>query len=70
MHPDPPHPHRRRDIIFGNETEAEAFSKACNFGTTDLKEIATKIAALPKVRVGNVWGGGERRGRERSFRRC
>jgi adenosine kinase len=37
------------DIIFGNETEAEAFSKANNFGTTDLKEIATKMAALPKA---------------------
>jgi adenosine kinase len=38
-----------RDYIFGNETEAETFSEANGFGTKDLKEIATKIARLPKV---------------------
>ncbi|KAJ3083481.1 adenosine kinase [Quaeritorhiza haematococci] len=37
------------DIIFGNETEAAAFAEAHNFGTTDLHEIALKMAALPKV---------------------
>jgi len=36
------------DVVFGNETEAAAFSEAMKFGTTDLKEIAMKIAALPK----------------------
>ncbi len=38
-----------RDIIFGNETEAEAFAAANEWGTTDLKEIALRMAALPKV---------------------
>ncbi|EGD75309.1 adenosine kinase b [Salpingoeca rosetta] len=37
------------DVIFGNESEAEAFSKAADFGTTDLKEIATRMMDLPKV---------------------
>ncbi|CAI4228443.1 unnamed protein product [Auanema sp. JU1783] len=37
------------DIIFGNEAEAEAFAKAAGFDTTDLKEIALKIAAMEKV---------------------
>eukprot|EP00049_Salpingoeca_infusionum_P017178 m.352018 g.352018 ORF g.352018 m.352018 type:complete len:345 (+) comp16422_c0_seq1:74-1108(+) len=37
------------DIIFGNETEAEAFSTAMEFGTTDLAEIAKKTYALPKA---------------------
>lgn len=36
------------DILFGNESEAEAFSQAQEYGTKDLKEIAQKIAALPK----------------------
>lgn len=36
------------DILFGNETEAEAFSVANGWNTTDLKEIALKVAALPK----------------------
>ncbi|KAF6038635.1 adk [Bugula neritina] len=36
------------DILFGNESEAEAFSTAMDFGTTDIKEIALKTAALPK----------------------
>ncbi|KAL2915784.1 adenosine kinase [Polyrhizophydium stewartii] len=37
------------DVVFGNEAEAEAFSTANNFGTTDLGEIALKVAALPKA---------------------
>lgn len=36
------------DILFGNETEALAFAEAQEFGTTNIKEIALKIAALPK----------------------
>lgn len=36
------------DIIFGNESEAEAFADSHNFGTKDVKEIALKIAALEK----------------------
>lgn len=37
------------DILFGNETEAEAFSENQGFGTKDRKEIALKATALPKV---------------------
>ncbi|KAK0175331.1 hypothetical protein PV327_009088 [Microctonus hyperodae] len=37
------------DIIFGNETEAETFSKANNLGTMDRKEIALKMSELPKI---------------------
>eukprot|EP00053_Salpingoeca_punica_P003361 m.42757 g.42757 ORF g.42757 m.42757 type:complete len:345 (+) comp12136_c0_seq2:79-1113(+) len=37
------------DFIFGNETEAEAFATANDFGTKDIKEIATKMAAMPKT---------------------
>ena len=37
------------DILFGNENECEALSQALEFGTTDMKEIAMKAAALPKV---------------------
>jgi len=37
------------DIVFGNETEAVAFSEANKFDTKDIKEIAKKIAALPKI---------------------
>ncbi|KAG9295923.1 hypothetical protein G9A89_006662 [Geosiphon pyriformis] len=37
------------DIIFGNETEAESFATAHNWETTDLKQIATLIAQLPKI---------------------
>jgi len=37
------------DIIVGNETEAEALSASLEFGTTDLKEIATKLYELPKA---------------------
>jgi len=36
------------DILFGNESEAEAFSEKLNFGTKDVTEIALKTAALPK----------------------
>ena len=38
------------DIVFGNESEAEAFAKANDYGTTDVKEIALKLAAHAKVR--------------------
>ncbi|VDN30883.1 unnamed protein product [Cylicostephanus goldi] len=37
------------DVIFGNEDEASAFSKAANFGTTNNEEIAVKIALWDKV---------------------
>jgi adenosine kinase len=37
------------DVIFGNETEAIAYAENHDFGTKDVKEIALKIAALPKV---------------------
>ncbi|GLH01555.1 hypothetical protein R5R35_012862 [Gryllus longicercus] len=36
------------DILFGNETEAEAFAKAQKFDCTDLREIALRITQLPK----------------------
>jgi len=36
------------DILFGNETECVAFAKKHEFGTEDIKEIAKKIAELPK----------------------
>lgn len=36
------------DVVFGNETEAVAFSEEQNYGTSDLKEIALKILNLPK----------------------
>ncbi|KAF2353685.1 Carbohydrate kinase PfkB, partial [Trinorchestia longiramus] len=37
------------DIIFGNETEAAKFSEIQGLGETSVKEIALKIAALPKL---------------------
>ncbi|KAJ0067316.1 hypothetical protein NL108_016483 [Boleophthalmus pectinirostris] len=37
------------DVLFGNETEATAFAKEMEFETKDLKEIAKKAQALPKV---------------------
>ena len=42
------------DVLFGNESEAEAFAKEQNFGTTDLKEIAKKMASLPKFNGSRV----------------
>lgn len=36
------------DILFGNETEADAFAKANNLQTTDRKEIALLIAQMEK----------------------
>ncbi|KAF2197787.1 Ribokinase-like protein [Delitschia confertaspora ATCC 74209] len=36
------------DILIGNETEALAYAESHNLGTTDIKEIATAIAKLPK----------------------
>ncbi|KAI0235275.1 adenosine kinase [Massospora cicadina] len=36
------------DIIFGNESEAVAYSESHDFGITDIKEIALKVAALHK----------------------
>jgi len=35
------------NIVFGNETEADAFGEAMNYDTKDRKEIAKKIAAMP-----------------------
>ena len=37
------------DILFGNESENEALAQALDMGTKDLKEIARKVAALPKA---------------------
>ncbi|KAF7652543.1 hypothetical protein LDENG_00095050 [Lucifuga dentata] len=37
------------DILFGNETEAATFAEEQNFETKDIKEIAKKTQALPKV---------------------
>ncbi|KAL0821449.1 hypothetical protein ABMA28_004922 [Loxostege sticticalis] len=36
------------DVLFGNESEAEAFAKAFDINSTDLKEVALKIASMPK----------------------
>ncbi len=38
----------RNLIGLGNEAEAESFSTSHNFGTTDVKEIALKVAAMPR----------------------
>ncbi|XP_033209458.1 adenosine kinase 2-like isoform X1 [Belonocnema kinseyi] len=37
------------DILFGNESEAETFSKENDLGTMDRKEIALKIANMEKI---------------------
>lgn len=37
------------DILVGNEAEGDAISKALDMGTSDLKEIAKKLAELPKA---------------------
>uniref|UniRef100_A0A3Q3B821 Adenosine kinase n=1 Tax=Kryptolebias marmoratus TaxID=37003 RepID=A0A3Q3B821_KRYMA len=37
------------DVLFGNETEASAFAKEQDFEIKDIKEIAKKAQALPKV---------------------
>eukprot|EP00163_Fabomonas_tropica_P009117 TRINITY_DN1890_c0_g1_i3.p2 TRINITY_DN1890_c0_g1~~TRINITY_DN1890_c0_g1_i3.p2 ORF type:complete len:346 (+),score=139.96 TRINITY_DN1890_c0_g1_i3:79-1116(+) len=37
------------DIVFANETEAEAFGKSQGWETTDIAEIASKLQALPKI---------------------
>ena len=36
------------DIVFGNETEAAAYAESFELNTTDIGEIAMKIAQLPK----------------------
>lgn len=36
------------DIVFGNESEAATYAETKGFGT-DIKEIALKLAALPKA---------------------
>ncbi|XP_043262408.1 adenosine kinase 2 [Colletes gigas] len=37
------------DILFGNETEADAFAKVNDFKTTDRKEIALKLSQMEKI---------------------
>ncbi|XP_029305574.1 adenosine kinase isoform X2 [Cottoperca gobio] len=37
------------DVLFGNETEAAAFAKELDLETEDIKEIAKKTQALPKI---------------------
>ncbi|NWH93606.1 ADK kinase, partial [Aegithalos caudatus] len=37
------------DVLFGNETEAASFAREQGFETEDIKEIARKTQALPKV---------------------
>ncbi|XP_048195052.1 adenosine kinase isoform X1 [Perognathus longimembris pacificus] len=39
------------DILFGNEMEADAFAREQGFETKDIKEIARKTQALPKVNL-------------------
>ena len=40
------------DILIGNEMECETLAKAENYGTQDMKEIALRVAGLPKVNQG------------------
>jgi len=37
------------DVLIGNESEAEAFAQSHEYGTSDLVEIAKKLAAFPKA---------------------
>jgi adenosine kinase len=37
------------DYVFGNESEYTQLSDSMGWGTTDLKEIALKVAAMPKA---------------------
>jgi len=37
------------DIVFGNETEAATYGEVFNLGTTNVREIAKRIAMLPKA---------------------
>ncbi|XP_008579868.1 PREDICTED: adenosine kinase, partial [Galeopterus variegatus] len=37
------------DVLFGNETEAATFAREQGFETEDIKEIAKKAQALPKM---------------------
>ncbi|KAJ2078682.1 adenosine kinase [Coemansia sp. RSA 988] len=37
------------NILFSNETEAEALSKALKFGTSDIKQIAKRVADMPRA---------------------
>lgn len=37
------------DILFGNDSEAEAMSDAFGLGTKDVTEIAKLVAAMPKI---------------------
>ncbi|CAH4030245.1 unnamed protein product [Pieris brassicae] len=41
------------DVLFGNESEAEAFAQAFNITETDLQQVALQIAALPKLNSRN-----------------
>ncbi|GAA98700.1 uncharacterized protein L969DRAFT_91378 [Mixia osmundae IAM 14324] len=36
------------DVLFGNESEAEAYAASHDWNTKDIAEIASKLAALPK----------------------
>ncbi len=37
------------DVIFGNESEAEAFATSQNYGTSDLAEIALRMSGIAKT---------------------
>ncbi|KAG2224304.1 hypothetical protein INT45_012873 [Circinella minor] len=39
---------KNADLLFGNEDEARTYSTAAGWGTDDVKEIAKKLAQLPK----------------------